>query len=127
MTVAAQVRKIAGLIIDGSVRDTSAMRHLGFPVFSRAISIKGTTKETLGLINHPINMCGIPIRPGDVVLGDADGVVVVAAADLSWVLEKCRQRREKEEKVVEELKRGKSTLEIYGLDKVLAAKGLKEE
>jgi len=127
MTVAAQVRKIAGLIIDGSVRDTSAIRGLGFPVFSKAISIKGTTKETLGLINHPINMCGITIRPGDVVLGDADGVVVVAAADLSGVLEKCRQRREKEEKVVEEIKRGKSTLEIYGFDKVLTAKGLREE
>ena len=127
MTVAAQTRKIAGLIIDGSVRDSSAIRRLRFPVFSRAISIKGTTKETLGLINHPIHMGGIPIRPGDMVLGDADGVVVVAAADLTWVLEKCRQRRDKEEKVMEEIKRGKSTLELYGFDKVLNAKGLREE
>ena len=127
MTVAAQARRIAGLIIDGSVRDSSAIRRLRFPVFSRAISIKGTTKETLGLINHPIQMGGIPIRPGDMVLGDADGVVVVAAADLTWVLEKCRQRRDKEEKVMEEIKRGKSTLELYGFDKVLNAKGLREE
>jgi len=127
MTVAAQARRIAGLIIDGSVRDSSAIRRLRFPVFSRAISIKGTTKETLGLINHSIIMGGILIHPGDIVLGDADGVVVVAASDLTWVLEKCRQRREKEEKVMEEIKRGKSTLELYGLDKVLNAKGLKEE
>jgi 4-hydroxy-4-methyl-2-oxoglutarate aldolase len=127
MTVAAQARKIAGLIIDGSVRDSSAIRRLAFPVFSRAISIKGTTKETLGLINHPIHMGGIPIRPGDIVLGDADGVVVVAAADLTWVLEKCRQRRDKEEKAMEEIRRGRSTLELYGFDKVLNAKGLREE
>ena len=127
MTVAAQARRIAGLIIDGSVRDSSAIRRLRFPVFSRAISIKGTTKETLGLINHPIHMGGIPIRPGDIVLGDADGVVVVAAADLTWVLEKCRQRRDKEEKAMEEIRRGKSTLELYGFDKVLNAKGLREE
>ena len=79
------------------------------------------------LINHPIHMGGIPIRPGDIVLGDADGVVVVAAADLTWVLEKCRQRRDKEEKAMEEIRRGKSTLELYGFDKVLNAKGLKEE
>ena len=127
MTVAAQARKISGLIIDGSVRDSSAIRRLRFPVFSRAISIKGTTKETLGLINHPIHMGGIPIRPGDIVLGDADGVVVVAAADLTGVLEKCRQRRDKEEKAMEEIRRGKSTLELYGFDKVLNAKGLREE
>ncbi|MBP1720419.1 MAG: Demethylmenaquinone methyltransferase [Deltaproteobacteria bacterium] len=126
MTLAARERGIRGLIIDGSVRDSKALRELLFPVFSRGICIKGTTKETLGTINYPIQIGGVSVRPGDAVLGDADGVVVVAAQDLPAVLEKCRQRKEKEEKIRQELKQGKSTLEIYGFDKILQAKGLKE-
>ena len=126
MTLAAQERGIRGLVIDGSVRDSNAIRELGFPVFSRGVCIKGTTKETLGMINHPLQIGGVCVQPGDVVLGDADGVVVVAARDLPAVLEKCRQRKEKEEKIREELKKGKSTLELYGFDRVLEAKGLKE-
>jgi 4-hydroxy-4-methyl-2-oxoglutarate aldolase len=126
MTLAAREQGIRGLIIDGSVRDSNAIRELLFPVFSRGVCIKGTTKETLGMKNHPIQIGGVAVRPGDAVLGDADGVVVVAAKDLLAVLEKCRQRKEKEEKIREELKRGKSTLELYGFDKILQAKGLKE-
>lgn len=126
MTLAAQARGIAGLIIDGSVRDSGSITALDFPVFSKSLSIKGTTKDCLGLINHPIHMGGVTIHPGDLILGDADGVVVVARQDLAEVLNKCKLRREKEEKIKEELKKGKSTLELYGFDKILQAKGLKE-
>ena len=126
MTLAAQERGILGLVIDGSVRDSNAIRDLGFPVFSRGVCIKGTTKETLGLINHPLQIGGVVIQPGDVVLGDADGLVTVAARDLPAVLEKCRQRKAKEEMIREELKKGRSTLELYGFNKVLEAKGLRE-
>ncbi|MEW6377263.1 MAG: 4-carboxy-4-hydroxy-2-oxoadipate aldolase/oxaloacetate decarboxylase [Thermodesulfobacteriota bacterium] len=126
MTIAAQARGIAGLIIDGSVRDSSFIIESKFPVFSRGLSIKGTSKECLGLINYPICIGGVTIHPGDVVLGDADGVVVVAYQDLPIVLEKCKLRKEKEEKIKQELKMGKSTLELYGFDQILQTKGLKE-
>jgi 4-hydroxy-4-methyl-2-oxoglutarate aldolase len=126
MTLAARERGILGLVIDGSVRDSEAIRELRFPVFSRGVCIKGTTKETLGLINHPLLIGGVLIRPGDVVLGDADGVVAVAAGDLPAVLEKCRQRKGKEEKIRTELKKGKTTLELYGFDKILEAKGFRD-
>lgn len=126
MTLAAQERGIRGLVIDGSVRDSNAIRDLHFPVFSRGVCIKGTTKENLGPINQPLQIGGVSIQPGDAILGDADGVVAVAARDLPAVLEKCRQRTEKEGRIREELKKGKSTLELYGFDKILEAKGLKE-
>jgi len=127
MTVAAQVRGIAGLVIDGSIRDSIAIQELGFPAFSKGLSIRGTTKDSLGYVNHPVVIGGVRVYPGDVVLGDADGVVVVCQKDLAEVLEKCKLRKEKEEKIKKELQMGKSTLELYGFDKILQAKGLKED
>jgi 4-hydroxy-4-methyl-2-oxoglutarate aldolase len=126
MTVAAQARGIAGLISDGSVRDSRSIIESGFPVFAKGISIKGTTKDSLGFINYPLCIGGTTVNPGDVVLGDADGIVVVAGGALVEVLEKCRLRREREEKIKQELKMGKSTLELYGFEKILQAKGLRE-
>jgi len=127
MTLAARVRGIAGLVIDGSIRDSMAIRELGFPAFSKGLSIKGTTKDSLGYINHPIIIGGVTVHPGDAILGDADGVVVVARTDLTEVLEKSKLRKEKEEKIKKELQMGKSTLELYGFDKILQAKGMKED
>ena len=127
MTLAARVRGIAGLVIDGSIRDSMAIRELGFPAFSKGLSIKGTTKDSLGYINHPIIIGGVTVHPGDAILGDADGVVVVARKDLTEVLEKSKLRKEKEEKIKKELQMGKSTLELYGFDKILQAKGMKED
>jgi 4-hydroxy-4-methyl-2-oxoglutarate aldolase len=126
MTVAAQARGIAGLIIDGSVRDSRSIIELKFPVFSKSLCIKGTTKDSLGLINHPLIIGGITVHPGDLVLGDADGVVVVARQEIEKVLSACQLRAAKEEKIIAELKNGKSTLELYGLDRILQSKGLKE-
>ncbi len=126
MTVAARVRGIAGLVIDGSIRDSIAIEELGFPVFTKGLSIKGTTKDSLGYINHPVIIGGVTVHPGDVILGDADGVVVASQKDLSEVLEKCKLREEKEERIKKELQMGKSTLELYGFDKILQAKGMTE-
>lgn len=127
MTLAARVRGIAGLVIDGSIRDSIAIQELGFPAFSKGLSIKGTTKDSLGYINHPVVIGGVTVHPGDVILGDADGVVVVSQKDLAEVLEKSKLRKEKEEKIKKELQIGKSTLELYGFDKILQAKGMKED
>ncbi len=126
MTCAAQARGIAGMIIDGSVRDSRSIIEMGFPIFSRSLCIRGTTKDSLGLINYPVSIGGITVSPGDLVFGDADGVVIVARAEVEKVLASCAARVEKERVIMEELKKGRSTLELYGFDKVLEARGLKE-
>jgi 4-hydroxy-4-methyl-2-oxoglutarate aldolase len=126
MAVAAMQRGIAGLVTDGSVRDTAEMIKMGFPVFSQGISIKGTTKTCLGSINHPIQFQGVGIEPGDLIAGDADGVVVIARKDVPDVLQKAREREQKEAKIIEELKKGQTTLELYGFSKLLEREGLME-
>jgi len=126
MTVAAQQMGIAGLVTDGAVRDTAEIIEMGFPLFSRGISIKGTTKTCLGSINHPIQFEGVNIEPGDLLAADADGVVVVSRQDVPAVLEKSRQREEKEKSVMNELRQGKTTLDLYGLSKLLEREGLME-
>ncbi len=127
MSEAAQQRGIEGLVTDGAVRDTEEIAEMGFPVFCQAVSIKGTTKTSLGTINHPIHFGGIKIRPGDLIVGDADGVVVIARDDVSEVLEKAQEREAKEKRICAHIKQGKTTLELYGFSDVLEREGLKEE
>ncbi len=127
MAVAAQQRGIAGLIFNGAVRDSKAMIELGFPVFSRALCIKGTEKISLGRINHPLNVDNVTIFPGDLVFGDADGVVIVKREDAAEVLKKSIAREEKEKVLKERLRRGESTLDISGFAEVLKKQGMSEE
>ena len=127
MSEAAQQRGIEGLVTDGAVRDTEEIAEMGFPVFCQAVSIKGTTKTSLGTINHPIHFGGIKIRPGDLIVGDADGVVVIARDDVSEILEKAQEREAKEKRICAQIKQGKTTLELYGFSDVLEREGLKEE
>jgi 4-hydroxy-4-methyl-2-oxoglutarate aldolase len=87
---------------------------MGFPVFSRGLSIRGTNKRGGGTINAPLFMDGTVVHPGDLIVGDRDGVVVVPAAEIAQVLEEARKREEKEEKIMKELRAGKTTLELYG-------------
>jgi 4-hydroxy-4-methyl-2-oxoglutarate aldolase len=126
MTVAAQQRGIRGLVSDGAVRDTEEMIRMGFPVFSQSLSIKGTTKNCLGTVNHPIQFSGVHIEPGDLIAGDADGVMVVARADVADILAKAAQREDKEKKISAELEKGQTTLALYGFSKQLEKLGLKE-
>jgi 4-hydroxy-4-methyl-2-oxoglutarate aldolase len=127
MTVAAQQHGLAGLITDGAVRDSEEISRLGFPLFCQALSIKATTKTCLGTINLPICFAGTMVNPGDLIFGDADGVTVVAREDVAWVLDKSRQREEKEERISQQLKEGKTTLELFGFSEILEREGLKEE
>ena len=127
MAVAAMARGIAGLVISGSVRDSVEMSALGFPAFSCGLCIKGTEKVSLGLINHPLNLDNITIMPGDLILGDRDGVVVVRREDAAAVLDKSLAREEKERTIKERLRKGESTLDIYGFGDILKARGLTEE
>ena len=126
MTKAAQQRGIAGLVTDGAVRDTDEIIKMGFPLFCQGISIKGTTKTCLGTINHPIDFEGVYIKPGDLIVGDSDGVVVVARRDVPGVLEEAIKREEKENKINDELRQGKTTLELYGFSELLVREGLVE-
>jgi 4-hydroxy-4-methyl-2-oxoglutarate aldolase len=114
MTVAAQQRKIAGLVIDGCVRDADLIEKLGFPVFSRGLSIRGTDKQGGGHINSPIVIGDVTVHPGDLVVGDRDGVVVIPSEEVHSTLDASQKREAKEDQIMKELAAGKSTLEIYG-------------
>ena len=118
---------IAGLVIDGCVRDTEEIGNLGFPIFSRGACIRGTVKETLGTINHPIVLGGTVVNPGDLILGDADGLVIIAQQDAEEILKKSIDRDKSEEKLMEQFRLKKTSLELTPLGKVLIQKGCTEE
>lgn len=115
MGVAAQARGLAGLVIDGGVRDSLELTAMNFPTFSRGLCIKGTLKHGGGALNKPLAIGSVVIQPGDIVIGDADGVVVVPRAEGPVILEKSIQRVDRENVIMQQLRDGKSTLEIYGL------------
>jgi 4-hydroxy-4-methyl-2-oxoglutarate aldolase len=114
MAVAAQARGIAGLVIDGCVRDADPITALGFPVFARGLCIHGTTKFGDGTLNQPITIGQVTIHPGDVIVGDRDGVVIVPADRLAETITKAQAREDKEAQVMSRLRDGETTLEIYG-------------
>lgn len=117
--LACQMRGIVGVVIDGAVRDAQDIIELGLPVFSRGLSPAGTTKSCLGKVNVPIACGGITVRPGDVVLGDCDGVVVVPKEREDEVFAAAQAKFEHEVEYVEQLKAGANTLEMYGFDKII--------
>lgn len=122
MATACKIRGLAGVVIDGSCRDSEDIRELGFPVFVRAYNPGGTVKESLANINVPVVCGGVLVRPGDIIVGDCDGIVVVPREKEDEVFSKANAIYEKEIKVEEMLYAGKSTMEIYGFDKLVEAK-----
>ena len=127
MTVAAMARGIKGLVTDGSVRDTAAIKERGFPVFSRSISIKGTTKLAPGKINNSIVVGGVTVNPGDIIFGDDDGLVVIPPDKAEQVLMAARQREDKERIIMERLESGETTMDLLGLNEAFARLALTEE
>ncbi|MBB3612702.1 4-carboxy-4-hydroxy-2-oxoadipate aldolase/oxaloacetate decarboxylase [Rhizobium sp. BK602] len=115
---------IGGLVTDTGVRDTLQLRELGFPVFSLSVCIKGTVKETLGATNEPIIVGGETINPGDVIVGDADGLVVVRKSEVGAVAKLSQAREDAEEGYIAAYKAGRSVVEVSNLEAVLKAKGL---
>lgn len=115
LTNAAQHRGIAGLVVEGAVRDSDRIRDLGFPIFSRGLSIGGTSKEDEGTHQQTLLWDGAAIEPGDIVVGDADGVVVIQQAEFETVLEAALAREEKEAQMIKEIQEGKTTIELLRL------------
>jgi len=108
-------RGVRGLVIDAGVRDTSDLRQMGFPVWTRHVSCQGTVKATPGSVNVPIVMGEQAIQPGDVVCADDDGVVIVARAEADWALAQAQGRLEKEAATRARLEAGELGLDFYGL------------
>jgi 4-hydroxy-4-methyl-2-oxoglutarate aldolase len=117
-------RGVKGLVIDAGCRDVKSLREMGFPVWSKAISAKGTVKATPGAVNVPVVCAGINVHPGDAVIADDDGVVVVARKDASEVAAKGEKRQADEEGKRKQLASGVLGLDMYGMREPLAKAGL---
>ena len=122
--VSCQAHGIAGLIIDAGVRDTAELTAMTFPVWAKAISSQGTVKNTAGDVNIPVVCAGAIINPGDVIVADADGVVVVPREKAAQVAQASEQRIAKEEKTRQRLRSGELGLDFYGLRAKLADLGV---
>ena len=116
LTEAARARGIAGLVIDGAVRDIDAIREAAFPVFSRGLAIGSCTKERRGTLDLPIQFGGATVRPGDLIVGDADGLVVIDQERLDAVHETAVTRRRRESEIITQLREGRTTIELLGLE-----------
>jgi 4-hydroxy-4-methyl-2-oxoglutarate aldolase len=116
LTTQAQARGIAGLVIDGGVRDVAALRRLGFPVFATMLALRGAQKVAEGSVGEPVEVGDVAVEAGDVIVGDGDGVTVVPGARLAEVLAAGADREAKEAAMFDQLRAGATTLELLNLD-----------
>jgi 4-hydroxy-4-methyl-2-oxoglutarate aldolase len=115
LTEAARARGVAGLVIDGAVRDIDAIEALRFPVFSRGLAIGSCTKERPGTLGASIQFGGATVRPGDLVFGNADGLVIVDQDRIEEVYAAAVTRRDRESEIITRLRQGRTTIELLGL------------
>jgi len=116
MSTAAQVRGLGGLVIDACVRDGQLLEGIGFPVFARGLCIRGTGKDfgARGFINYPIQLGDVVVCSGDLIVGDADGLVAIPVSRVDAVVAAGQRREVEEAQILERLKAGETTLDIYG-------------
>lgn len=118
MSMAAKMRELGGLVIDGCVRDGAILHEFGLPVFARGLCIRGTGKDfgARGWIGHPTLFGDLTVHPGDLVVGDTDGVVVIPREQADKAIDASREREAREAEQLERLRAGESTLRIFGFD-----------
>ena len=122
-----KVHEVAGLVIDGATRDAEGMQAIRFPVFARAILPAGPFKDSPGAINVPVSCAGVPVRPGDIIVGDADGVVVVPQEHAADILAKAQAAVVKEQVMRERILKGEYIYDILKLGDVLKGLGIPEK
>lgn len=119
LAVQARARGAAGLLVDASVRDLEELRELGLPVWARWVRVRGAKKSVVGKLDEPVEVGGAAISPGDIVVLDADGAVVVEAGRTEEVLEAARARAEREANLREKLEAGELSYDLHGLREVV--------
>lgn len=118
MTHAAIKRGIAGVVIDGAIRDVAEIRELGFPCFARAEVPAGPHKGYGGIIDGPISCAGCPVKPGDLIIGDDDGIAVVPLQWAADMLEASLEKLRQEQDILKKIGEGQTTAELLGIDEV---------
>jgi RraA family protein len=121
MTTLAAKRGVAGFVIDGAIRDSAEIATRDLPVYACGVTSRGPSKDGPGEINGPVNIGGMLVNPGDIIVGDADGVVAVPIADANTVLERVRALREKERELLRKIADG--TIDRSWVDATLKSKG----
>lgn len=119
MSTAAKTAGLGGLVIDACVRDGGLLEEIGFPVFARGLCIRGTGKDfgATGWLNRPVMMGDILVQPGDLLVGDLDGVVAIPRDEVSRIVAKGAEREAAEQSILQRLQAGETTLQVYGLDR----------
>jgi 4-hydroxy-4-methyl-2-oxoglutarate aldolase len=125
LATCAAAQGAVGAVIDGAVRDTMHLRAMEFPVWSSAISAAGAVRRTAGWVNVPLVCGGVTVRPGDLVVADDDGVVVVARQEAEAVLEAAQAKADAEAVTIERYRAGELSIDIWNLHHVLEEQGVR--